>query len=261
MPSLSRITLTGAVLAAAGIAAVGYAHHGTAQAKSGVCPAALSHVQRMVVVTAADMNSRQARLQLFERATPQSPWHADGPAEPAVLGSAGMGWALPFTELAAEGEPLKVEGDNRSPAGIFAFGPTFGFDHLDQPGHIALEKDRHICVDDIASPLYNQIVSRAEAGPGTSAEEMRDIATYKRGMVIDLPTDRAKRTGSCIFLHIWNGPDVGTGGCVGLPETSVETLQSWAGGGQAMIALVPEGAQGRLAGCLPERSLVDLPFR
>ena len=236
------------LVAAAGLL---FALYQRAQATAHMCPANLATAERLVLVTAPSMNDLPPRcrhLSAGHRARRGVRWVRLSRPRSACGGWPGQS---DFRSLASDGEPLKVEGDNRSPAGVFALGSTFGFDVLDAPGHIALERQQHICVDDVASPYYDQIVSRAEAGPGTSAEEMRDIATYRRGIVIDLPRERAQRTGSCIFVHIWNGSGIGTGGCVGLPEPSVAALQTWGGGGKAVIAILPQQARQRLSDCLP----------
>src|SRR5262249_32326036 len=47
------------------------------------------------------------------------------------------------------------------------------------------------------------------------------------GLFVDYPSDRATRRGSCILIHIWSAPDIGTAGCVGLPEDRVRVLQSF----------------------------------
>lgn len=226
-------------------------HLSKAQAIGRSCPVALQDAKRLVLVTAASMDSNHGMLQTFERKTYRSPWQSVSGPQPAMLGNYGVAWAQSYRTFAQGDEPIQVEGDNRSPAGVFALGETFGFDDAGKPLHISLENNRHICVDDLASPYYNQIVSRDVAGPGTHAEEMRSIATYRRGIVIDMPTDRENRTGSCIFIHVWNDDSVGTGGCIGLPENSVEELQDWGGGGQAVIAILPAPARDRLGPCLP----------
>lgn len=244
---IGGLALSGTMIAAA----LTTLHLNRAEAIGRSCPASLQTAKRLVLVTAPSMESKHATLQTFERDTPVSPWQAASGPQPAMLGNQGVAWADSYQSYAGQGEPIQVEGDNRSPAGVFALGQTFGFDNQSHPLHISLQRDRHICVDDLASPYYNQIVSRDQAGPGVHAEEMRDIPTYKRGIVIDLPTDREKRTGSCIFLHIWNDAAVGTGGCIGLPENSVEELQTWGGGGQAVIAILPQSARDRMQDCLP----------
>lgn len=47
------------------------------------------------------------------------------------------------------------------------------------------------------------------------------IPLYKRGLLVEYPTDREHRRGSCIFVHIWRGPEGATAEYVGLPETRV----------------------------------------
>jgi L,D-peptidoglycan transpeptidase YkuD (ErfK/YbiS/YcfS/YnhG family) len=244
---LGAMTLSG-LLAVSALVTI---HLSKAEAVGRSCPVTLQDAKRLVLVTAGTIDSKHGILQTFERDTAQSPWQAASGPQPAMLGDQGIAWAQGYQSYAQPGEPIQVEGDNRSPAGIFPLGQTFGFDHAGKPLHISLESNRHICVDDLASPYYNQIVSREVAGPGTHAEEMRSIATYRRGIVIDMPTDRSNRTGSCIFLHVWNNEGAGTAGCIGLPENSVEELQDWGGGGQAVIAILPSLARERLRPCLP----------
>ena len=68
-------------------------------------------------------------------------------------------------------------------------------------------------------------------GPSVSGEDMRKIDLYRRGLVVDYPTDRAARAGSCIFIHVWRGEGRGTAGCVALPEARVAALQEFAADG------------------------------
>ena len=61
------------------------------------------------------------------RASANAAWHALDATEPATIGKAGMGWSQFFTRLARRGEPLKVEGDKRTPAGtIIRQSPSAG---------------------------------------------------------------------------------------------------------------------------------------
>lgn len=216
------------------------------------CAEPLAGATRLLLVTTPAMDGPVATLRTFERVAPGDEWQPVSPPEPAVVGSAGLAWGWNFAALAMPGEPVKTEGDRRTPAGFYRMGATFGFDERsDRPGHIALERDRHVCVDDPASPHYNRIVSRAEAGANTSAEEMRDVAVYRHGAVIDYPTNREGKSGSCIFLHIWDGEGTGTAGCVALPEARVIAIQDWVLPEKTVIAVIPATAAGRLSHCLP----------
>jgi hypothetical protein len=51
------------------------------------------------------------------------------------------------------------------------------------------------------------------------------LPMYRRGLLVDYPTNIAARAGSCIFIHVWRAPDRGTGGCVSMPEARLEALQ------------------------------------
>jgi L,D-peptidoglycan transpeptidase YkuD (ErfK/YbiS/YcfS/YnhG family) len=204
----------------------------------------------LVLVTAETMNATAVTLQLFERDSAGQAWRAAAPAEPAVIGRAGMGWSHFFRHLARAGEPIKVEGDKRAPAGLYAIGRSFGTLASSQPDHLRVTTDT-VCVHDLASPAYNRITSRAAVGPKVSAENMsRMLPMYRRGLVIDYPTNARARAGSCIFIHVWQSPTTGTAGCVALSEARVEALQDFGTAG-AVVAILPRFALARLPGCLP----------
>jgi len=168
-----------------------------------------------------------------------------------LIGRGGMGWSPFFVQLARRGEPIKVEGDKRAPAGIYKIGRSFGIVALSQPNYLQVTPDT-ICVHDLSSPAYNTIASRARLGPAVSAENMsRALPMYRRGLLVDYPTDARKRAGSCIFIHVWRSPTTGTAGCVSMPEPRVEALQEFAADG-AVLAILPRGALDRLRGCLPQ---------
>jgi L,D-peptidoglycan transpeptidase YkuD (ErfK/YbiS/YcfS/YnhG family) len=221
-----------------------------ARAQSQACPAPLAAARRLVLVTAKTMNEISAEMRLYERASPAEPWRAVAPSEPALVGKGGMGWSHFFRRYARANEPLKVEGDKRAPAGIYRIGRSFGILPPSRPGYLHVTSDT-VCVNEPASPHYNIIASRKLVGPEVSAENMsRALPMYRRGLVIDYPTDGKARAGSCIFIHVWRSPSSGTAGCVSMPEPRVEALQEFASGG-AVIAILPQAALGRFANCLP----------
>lgn len=215
------------------------------------CPAVLDAATRLVLVTAHSMNATTATAELFERTAINSPWRPLGSPEPAVIGRAGMAWAPTFRHLAAAGEPIKIEGDKRAPAGVYRIGHSFGTVASDRPGHIQVREDT-VCVDDPSSPAYNTITSRAAIGPNVRAENMgKALPMYRRGLLVEYPTDAMGKAGSCIFIHVWRSPNRGTAGCVALPEERVIALQDFADGGAAALAIMPRYALARLGGCLP----------
>ena len=81
------------------------------------------------------------------------------------------------------------------------------------------------------------------------------ITRFRRGLIIDYPTDAANRAGSCIFIHIQKkDPTSGTAGCLNLPENRVAALQKFANKHPTVLVLIPESALGKLGDCLPSTS-------
>ena len=225
--------------------------HSVAAAPAPSCPAPLASAKRLVLVTAPNMSDMAGSMRLYERASADENWRALGAAEPSTIGRAGMGWSPFFQKLARRGEPLKVEGDKRTPAGIYPIGRSFGILASSRPDYLHVTPDT-ICVHDVSSPAYNTIASRARVGPAVGAENMsRVLPMYRRGLLVNYPTDARNRAGSCIFIHVWRSPTTGTAGCVAMPEPRVEALQEFAAGG-AVLVVLPANALNRLPGCLPK---------
>jgi len=224
---------------------------GTSMAAHAKCPSALDSALRLIVVTTPDMNSPRATLETFERAGPQSLWRPTGGLRDAVVGLKGLAWGTRFTHLAQPGEPIKQEGDRRSPAGIYAIGAPFGRDPSDEPGYMQLAVDQHMCVEDATSPLYGQIVAKSAIPQSLKVDQMAAEPLYRTGIVVDYPPDRAARAGSCIFVHVWRKPGKGTAGCVAMEEVNVTALRGWASAAPTAIAIVAANAKARFEGCLP----------
>jgi L,D-peptidoglycan transpeptidase YkuD (ErfK/YbiS/YcfS/YnhG family) len=239
------------IAAVIAVLAVATAHSVVAARAAQSCPVALANAKRLVLVTASGMNDVAATMRLYERASARDEWRALGDTEPATIGKAGMGWSQFFLKLARRGEPIKVEGDKRTPAGVYPIGKSFGILASSRPDYLHVTPDT-ICVHDVSSPAYNTIASRARVGPAVGAENMsRILPMYRRGLLVNYPTDAKRYAGSCIFIHVWRSPTAGTAGCVAMPEPRVEALQDFAAGG-AVLAVLPRGALDRLPGCLPK---------
>jgi L,D-peptidoglycan transpeptidase YkuD (ErfK/YbiS/YcfS/YnhG family) len=215
------------------------------------CPAVLAEASRLALVNVPDMTTTRATLRTYERADTGSTWTESGAPRSVVIGRSGLAWGHPFVSYAKPGEPVKREGDKRTPAGIYRFGAPFGFAADARDGYMQLTPGAQYCVDDTRSPYYGRIVDRSVAGKDTSGENMGEEQLYERGIVIDYPPNASDKAGSCIFLHIWAGEGSGTAGCVAMPEADVEQMQDWAQDKGAVIAILSEDAAPRFAGCLP----------
>jgi L,D-peptidoglycan transpeptidase YkuD (ErfK/YbiS/YcfS/YnhG family) len=214
------------------------------------CPAPLRGARRLVLVLAPTMSSSTASLTRYVRAAPGARWYATGGPASALIGHKGVGWSEAFAQYARRGEPLKVEGDKRAPAGFFRIGPRFGFAAERGRDYLRVTQGT-VCVSDARSPAYNTIISRAKVGWTVRGENMWRIPEYRRGLLVDYPTDRKRRAGSCIFIHLRLPGATGTSGCVSVPEPRLIALQRFAAPG-AVLAILPRQALDRFKGCLPE---------
>ncbi|WP_216841033.1 L,D-transpeptidase [Acidobacterium sp. S8] len=205
----------------------------------------LAQSTQMIVVTTSGWNAVNGRLQRYERATPDDAWRPAGDGTPIVVGKNGLGWGIGVTgtndaNLRLAADPVKKEGDGKSPAGIFSLGTAFG----DAPTPLTGVKLAYLsltpsieCVDDTRSKYYNRVIDRSTVSADwKSSEHMRDVGeAYRWGIVVNHNNTVAGNNaenprpgaGSCVFLHIWGGPDHGTAGCTAMATPKLETLLQW----------------------------------
>ncbi|HEY1311735.1 MAG TPA: hypothetical protein VGF02_12365 [Pseudolabrys sp.] len=213
------------------------------------CPEPLASARRLVLVTADTLKSATASVGRFERDSPKAPWQVAGGPATALLGYRGVAWANAFRKFARAGEPVKVEGDKRAPAGFYKIGRNFGRAASQVPNYMRLVEGT-VCVYDLASPAYNTITSRAFVGDKVRGENMWRVPEYARGLLVDYPSNRKARAGSCIFIHLQLPGRTGTNGCVALGEPQLEAVQDFSRDG-AVLAILPRQALARFKGCLP----------
>lgn len=189
--------------------------------------------EQIVVVITPSWTSTKGTMQRFERAMPTSEWRSLGSAVPAVVGRTGIAWGVGFDGISAEG-PHKHEGDGKAPAGVFPLDTAFGFAPRDSMPTVKLPYVQLLpttdCVDDVASAHYNTVVDKQSVTrvDWNSAEHMREVAQYKIGVIVGYnAAPPVKGRGSCIFLHIWGGPDSHTAGCTAFDEAKLRDLMMW----------------------------------
>ena len=183
---------------------------------------------QLLLVTAKDMNSIEGVLQRYARTG--TLWHRVGEAIPVNLGRNGMGWGEGVLQLLhAPNTPLKLEGDGRAPAGVFALGPAFGSaSAADTSMPYLVTEHKLVCVDDVRSDAYNQIVTLGASPTPRSFERMvRDDGLYRLGLVVQHNPHARSGLGSCIFLHIWRAAGSGTSGCTAMAAPDLKMLLQW----------------------------------
>jgi len=194
---------------------------------------ALARSLQLVVFLTPGWTSTAGTLQRFERDNGASQWRPVEGAIPAVIGRTGLAWS--DSGLASDPrQPVKHEGDGKSPAGAFPLDTAFGFAAREAMSWLRMPYAPLLagsdCVDDEGSAYYNTVVDRAKVSrvDWTSAEHMRQVGQYRIGVIVGYnaaPPQRGR--GSCIFLHIWGGPSSTTAGCTALDAGRLEQLMRW----------------------------------
>lgn len=196
----------------------------------------MESVRQLVVVRTADWHAFTGALQRYERASASDQWHNVGAPIPVVIGRNGLSWGIGLHDVPENAEPLlKLEGDGKAPAGAFTLGPAFGYDEARSVSWIRLpyiKSDATLkCIDDVGSRYYNTLVSEGNVAKDWKSSEDMLLKTevYRFGTVIQhnwsLQTVRGR--GSCIFFHIWEGPDIGTSGCTAMKSADLKQLLGW----------------------------------
>jgi D-alanyl-D-alanine dipeptidase len=188
--------------------------------------------RQLVLVVTPSWDTTSGTLRRYVRATASAPWRRVGAVVPVVVGASGLAWGV--DSLGTPGDPHKREGDGRSPAGIFPLDSAFGFA---PPSAMSRLRVPYLpllagteCVDDTASVHYNTVVDRdrVPSVDWNSSEHMRRIAQYQVGVLVGYNARPVSAGhGSCIFLHIWDGPGSSTAGCTAFPRADVERLVAW----------------------------------
>lgn len=190
---------------------------------------------QLILVLVDDWNSSAGELRRYAKEPGQKSWAQEGDAVHVRVGRNGLGWGRGLHAWAGERDPVKVEGDGRAPAGMFRISRLFGYGEGAQAGKFKMEylalTDRIECVDDPASRFYNRIVdtSDMEDVDWKSSEMMlRKDNLYSIGAVVEHNAMPVKKgSGSCIFLHVWKVPPVGTAGCTAMSLPVMKDLARW----------------------------------
>jgi L,D-peptidoglycan transpeptidase YkuD (ErfK/YbiS/YcfS/YnhG family) len=221
----------------------------------------LADARQLVIVTTPAWDSTSGTLRRYERDAAGQAWRGVGAPVAIVVGRTGLAWddALSF---AAAGEPIKREGDGKSPAGAFALDTAFGFSIRQILPWVRLPylqlRYTTECVDDARSAHYNTIVDRERVSnvDWSSSEKMRVIDQYAFGVHVAYNANPPRSgRGSCIFLHIWGGPSSVTAGCTAMEASALESLLRWlAPERRPMLVQLPASALARARGAwaLPE---------
>ncbi|MGA7159440.1 MAG: L,D-transpeptidase family protein [Bacteroidota bacterium] len=197
--------------------------------------AQIENADQLVLVVAPDWNSNFGSMYLFNRT--DEGWLQYNIPWKVMLADSGLAWGIGL-HTNPPGERVKVEGDRRSPAGVFELGDFFGYDSLPPPGiHFPYRQATKLlhCIDDTSSVFYNSFIGENEVKrdstgglPWRSSEVMKmDSIYYKYGIVIRHNPHSIPGKGSCIFLHVIGVDSSATSGCTAMSEQNLLFLMQW----------------------------------
>ena len=225
-----------------------------AAAHAGTAATPWHDARQLVLVTTAGWSANHGTLRTFAR--DGDGWHEVRAATPVTIGKNGAGWGLGLNAPQHDG-PLKREGDNRSPAGVFRIGEAFGYAaHAATALPYRALTATDYCMDVSGTAQYNRIVDAnvvgADAVKGSSEPMRRDLHVngdqrYRLGFVIEHNAQAAPQGGSCIFAHLWKSPSDTTTGCTAMTPAVMESLLAWLKPQQhPVFVLLPQAEYERL---------------
>jgi len=190
--------------------------------------------KQIIIVVTDSTNTDKGTLYRFER-NDGSTWDLISEPIPVIIGRKGFALGNGLISLDDTGMNKKVEGDKKSPAGVFALTKTFGFISKKELNGLKMSyiqiTNMTECIDDPQSKFYNQIVknNKVDTIDWNSSEKMwKADPWYRFGVFVDnncSPVNSGK--GSCIFLHNWDGPDDSTVGCTAMAPEYMKEIVLW----------------------------------
>ena len=122
----------------------------------------------------------------------------------------------------------KIEGDGKSPSGLFELGRVFGYDEL---GPTSLDYTQSTpedkWIDDAEASDYNTYVRGNTSAKSFEHLKLNSI-DYKYCMVIEYNTKPVvKGKGSAIFFHVADEKYTPTSGCVAIAENDMLNYLQW----------------------------------
>lgn len=185
---------------------------------------------QLVVVTSPNDSSTLGTLSRYEKKDGQ--WILSGNPHQVTLGRTGLAWGSGIHDASLVRGTPKKEGDGKSPAGFFLFGPAFGYAPAGETDFKLpyLQATSTVeCVDDGLNPRYNQLADTREVVKDWNSSEkmLREDHQYRWGIVVNHNVPAKSMRGSCIFFHIWSAPGAATAGCTAMMEEHLLELMHW----------------------------------
>jgi L,D-peptidoglycan transpeptidase YkuD (ErfK/YbiS/YcfS/YnhG family) len=188
-------------------------------------------VTQLLVGIAPTWDSMTGKLQRLQKTNGK--WERVGPPMDVLFGKHGLAWGR--GEIIGEGNgPIKVERDNRAPAGIFRIGIIYTYDHSlpagsDYPFHTVKPGDAW--VDDVSDPNYNRYVAVDPKNPPAWYDKAKmRLGDFAYRWLIEVRHNADPPVpgyGSAIFFHIRRGVTRPSAGCTTMAESNLVTIIRW----------------------------------
>jgi L,D-peptidoglycan transpeptidase YkuD (ErfK/YbiS/YcfS/YnhG family) len=193
---------------------------------------------QLVVGIAPSWDARTATIYRFER-KPGKPWKRVGKKWAANLGKNGLAAGRGLIDWCGPDDGRKVEGDKKSPAGVFRLGSSYGWGKglKNAPrGKMRPINRTMACVSDPASKSYNRIVDMEKVDQDWDwAGRLRRPRNEVKNRTIMIGVNGGAEPdadppvpgeGSCILFHVKRGKRP-TIGCTSLSEKEMDALVAW----------------------------------
>ena len=177
----------------------------------------------IIVAAGGEQKNATGELFLYERSEGKNSWQEVLSGVPAKLGRGGVG--------------KTVEGDQKTPLGMFSMNTPFGIRDAEAgfPGNYIKVNSSHYWSAEKAT--YNRLCTVEKDGAYTSSSEhLIDYSGYYDYCIdIGYNPERTAGKGSDLFLHCEvNGQN--TGGCIAIPSEHMKTiLRHYAEGGTVIV--------------------------
>ncbi len=133
----------------------------------------------------------------------------------------------------------KIEGDLKTPLGLFKLGPAFGTENLIIKYPYMKITENSYWIDDVNSNFYNKWIElngknninysyiiNNDKVTWETAEHLIDYKEYELGLIIEYNTINSdNKKGSAIFIHIKNKDY--TKGCISLAKEDLRYILNW----------------------------------
>lgn len=204
--------------------------------------------QQIILIVANDFCTSKARLECYEEGKKVFD------TIQVNIGTNGLAWGIGEVILTQKpNEPLKYEGDKKSPAGVFQLTDMYGYSkksNFKMP--YLYTNPKLICVDESDSLFYNQIIQMH--GNEKSFEYMkRDDGQYELGIVVAHNKNAINKRGSCIFLHVKKSQESTTAGCSAMRLDEIQRIGAWIDKSKNPILIqVPKSSSKEILKLYPE---------